>query len=174
MTTINLPESLKVSVITKGIDYTDKKPQFKFFLKVSNGDKSMEVEYSGGVLAFFTPLVKPEKFKNDEELDAWHLQEDFLNWAKHDIMSRDSEVFEHALQILFDYAQPKKEDVFHSLVMDAQAGEETFEDFCANFGYDEDSRKAFKVWETCRDQGKEFRKLVGDLFEEIEEALQDY
>jgi len=40
--------------------------------------------------------------------------------------------------------------VLDSLVSDASVGGESFEDFCADLGYDTDSRKAHTTWEACR------------------------
>jgi hypothetical protein len=37
---------------------------------------------------------------------------------------------------------PKLADVLYSLLLDGEAADETFEDWCANYGYDSDSRKA--------------------------------
>lgn len=35
---------------------------------------------------------------------------------------------------------------------------ETFEDFCADYGYDEDSREAFQLFEACAKHARELRK----------------
>lgn len=37
-----------------------------------------------------------------------------------------------------------------------------FADFCANFGYDEDSRKAWKVWQACKRSHEKAVKLFGN------------
>jgi hypothetical protein len=70
---------------------------------------------------------------------------------------------------------PKLQDVIYSLIMDWQGGRETFKDFCACFGYDEDSRKAYKIWEACKKSGEKLQKLFSaDEIEELEEAFRDY
>jgi hypothetical protein len=48
---------------------------------------------------------------------------------------------------------------------DAQAGEQTFEDFCAEFGYDPDSRKAEKTWQACRLVTKNMKRLLGKEYD---------
>lgn len=48
---------------------------------------------------------------------------------------------------------------------------EKFEDFCAEYGYDEDSRKAFAMFEGCRDFGIKLREFFPT--EEEREALQE-
>jgi len=47
--------------------------------------------------------------------------------------------------------EPKAADVLHSLMSDADAARycESFEDFCAEFGYDTDSRRAERIYEAC-------------------------
>lgn len=38
---------------------------------------------------------------------------------------------------------------FECFISDAIAGDESFEDFCDNMGYDQDSRSAEKIWKEC-------------------------
>lgn len=44
---------------------------------------------------------------------------------------------------------PNAADVLSSLVMDAAYGNDSFEDFCANTGYDTDSRQAERIYKAC-------------------------
>jgi len=70
---------------------------------------------------------------------------------------------------------PKLSDVIFSLLMDCQDARETFEDFCSSFGYDEDSRRAHKIWGTCKVNGEKLQKLFSpDEIAELEEAFRDY
>ena len=50
-------------------------------------------------------------------------------------------------------------DVLYCLISDSEAGREVFADFCENFGYDQDSRKAFETWQACQNAYVELRKL---------------
>jgi hypothetical protein len=69
---------------------------------------------------------------------------------------------------------PKLSDVIYSLLMDWQGGRETFEDFCACFGYD-DSIKAYEIWEACKANGAKLAKLFSpDEIAQLEEAFRDY
>ena len=45
--------------------------------------------------------------------------------------------------------KPKNSDVIYALLMDAEAGSMSFNDFCANFGYSNDSISAFNTYQTC-------------------------
>lgn len=54
---------------------------------------------------------------------------------------------------------PKLKHILHALALDAQSGLDTFEDFCSNFGYDTDSRKALEVYLACQDANIKLRKV---------------
>jgi hypothetical protein len=68
---------------------------------------------------------------------------------------------------------PALDDVLHSLVMDSSACEESFDDWCASFGYDSDSRKALAVYMACRENTGKLRK-AGVNIEKERERLADY
>lgn len=51
---------------------------------------------------------------------------------------------------------------FWSFVSDAQAGEEDFSEFAANFGYDPDSYQARRIHQACRRAGTKFARLFHD------------
>lgn len=70
---------------------------------------------------------------------------------------------------------PKVDDILYSLVMDADACNYSFEDWCCNYGYDEDSRKALETYLACQKSEKTLRAMVKDMsLAEIQEAFQDY
>jgi hypothetical protein len=60
---------------------------------------------------------------------------------------------------------PTAEGCLDCLLSDAQAGEQTFAEFCAEFGYDTDSRAAEATWRACRKTAVGMRRLLGDDFE---------
>lgn len=68
---------------------------------------------------------------------------------------------------------PKIADVLHCLLVDATAIDYSFEDWCGEFGYDTDSRKAFQMYETCVQTGLTLRRMGIDL-NEAREVFQDY
>ena len=60
------------------------------------------------------------------------------------------------------YSEPTRPDivdVLHCLHLDGEAGREIFVDFCASYGYDEDSRKAFETWQACQNTYSELRQI---------------
>jgi hypothetical protein len=56
---------------------------------------------------------------------------------------------------------PTLADVLECLRSDSYSAEESFEDWCGDYGYDEDSRKAYATWETVRTQAAELREFLG-------------
>lgn len=70
---------------------------------------------------------------------------------------------------------PLLRDVLYSLVTDAALGDEPFAEFCADLGYDEDSRKAEACWRKCVETRFALRGLLGaETLERLREMFQDY
>lgn len=65
--------------------------------------------------------------------------------------------------------------VLYSLVMDASANDQSFNDWCSNFGYDTDSMKAFNTYQACCNISKQLYTLFTHAqIEALRELLQDY
>lgn len=62
-------------------------------------------------------------------------------------------------------------EVCYSLALDASGADESFEDWCGNYGYDTDSRKAKKLHKACQ---KIAFKLGRDLVEKIGRITEGY
>ena len=63
---------------------------------------------------------------------------------------------------------PDGADVMYSLLMDAGYGTETFDDFCDNLGYSNDSIKALNIYLKCQKIKASLIKLLGyQNFEEL-------
>ena len=45
----------------------------------------------------------------------------------------------------------------------------SFEDFCWSFGYDEDSRKAYKTYQAVVKEYQDVERVFGDIIEELQE-----
>lgn len=61
---------------------------------------------------------------------------------------------------------------FYCLMSDAQAGANNFRDFCGDFGYNEDSRNAFKAFKACQKQALRVYEL-GLIEDDIVAFLND-
>ncbi len=66
--------------------------------------------------------------------------------------------------------EPTAADVVSSLILDASAGEQSFEDFCTDLGYDTDSRRAFRTYTACRKTAPKIHRLLGDAFDRFAAA----
>lgn len=66
--------------------------------------------------------------------------------------------------------EPKAADVLYCLASDAAGWEEnqSFEDWAANYGYDEDRRKAERIYKVVEKQARELKRFLGDeLYQEL-------
>ena len=66
--------------------------------------------------------------------------------------------------------EPNVADVLSSLILDASCGDQSFEDFCSDFGYDEDSRKAERTWRDCTAMTPRVKRFLGERFEAFTSA----
>ena len=67
-------------------------------------------------------------------------------------------------------------NAFYCFVSDAVSGLDSFQEFCAEFGYDEDSRRAYKTWKACKRAADKFERVSGgvDIYDFINELSEEY
>lgn len=65
-------------------------------------------------------------------------------------------------------------DVLNAVLRDAEAGAESFDDFCRDLGYDVDSRKAHQTWKACKRAAASLDRLLSGDAERIREMFADY
>ncbi len=70
--------------------------------------------------------------------------------------------------------KPELSSILYSLVTDASACDESFDDWCSNFGYDTDSRKALETYLSCQESVSKLHKAGVCITEELREFLQEY
>lgn len=69
---------------------------------------------------------------------------------------------------------PTPAGVLHSLILDASAADSTFDEWCADFGYDSDSRKALATYLSCQETAKDLRRLFGtETLEKLADAVRE-
>lgn len=68
---------------------------------------------------------------------------------------------------------PEALDVLYSLFIDASIARESFEDWCADLGYDTDSRQALETYLACQESGVKLRKAKLNM-KNLEKLLEDY
>ena len=70
--------------------------------------------------------------------------------------------------------KPTKEDVLYSMIMD-DVSDLDFNDFCNEFGYNNDSIKALRVYEACKRETKAYYNMFDSEEREVlRELLEDY
>lgn len=70
---------------------------------------------------------------------------------------------------------PEISDFVYSIVLDSDALQYDFEDWCGNFGYEQDSRKAEKIFNECLEIGLKLNRAISsEEFEKLREIFQDY
>ena len=99
-----------------------------------------------------------------------------LDWDKQEDWQRQANSYHCTLrykgrQYSFDYwcgvgieREPDAETCLDSLLSDAQSGELSFEDFCGELGYDQDSRKAERIHNACHKASVSMQRLLGEDF----------
>lgn len=70
--------------------------------------------------------------------------------------------------------EPELCDVLNCLMRDAECGAQSFEDFCADLGYDTDSRSAEKTWRACKVTAVGLARLFSDgMLRDLRELFED-
>lgn len=59
-------------------------------------------------------------------------------------------------------SEPKLQDVLDSLLSDSGTPDFSFEEWCAEYGYDTDSRRAEKTYKACLKQTERFQAFLED------------
>jgi hypothetical protein len=81
----------------------------------------------------------------------------------------------HAWQKLAKAVPPAAADVLHALIRDAEAANQSFDDWCADLGYSTDSRKALDTYLACQADGTRLRRVLGaDLMKCLSHLLENY
>jgi len=63
--------------------------------------------------------------------------------------------------------KPKADEVLDCLLSDASSAGQTFEDWCGDYGYDTDSRRAYATWEAVEQQTARLKAFLGAQYEQF-------
>jgi hypothetical protein len=69
--------------------------------------------------------------------------------------------------------EPTAAELLYSILSDLSADGMGFDDFCADYGYDPDSRKAYATWEAVQQQCIDFMNLLDADWGELSDMLND-
>lgn len=109
--------------------------------------------------------AKAHGVKFDWTADGYHV--DDYDWEHHAFtvtltVSNVTESFSWK-QGLGAETDPSVGEVLWALALDASVGEQSFEDFAGDFGYDQPSRKAYATWEQCQHIAEQLQNLFGEI-----------
>ncbi len=69
--------------------------------------------------------------------------------------------------------EPGASEVLSCLVSDASSSDQDFDNWCADYGYDTDSRKAERTFRAVAAQSAKLRTFLGELYDEACGCEQD-
>lgn len=105
-----------------------------------------------------------------------------MTWDKRDKWQQEANDWRVTLhyqgrRYSFDYWQgvgikdaPTAEGVLESLLADTQSACGSFNDFCKDYGYSEDSIKAKRIYDACHRQDRRLKKLFGADYQAFVDA----
>lgn len=172
---------MKYQLINHNPQMDNARPMYHYAITLSHSGKTFETFYSVGIghsKLFSDSAVFQRALKGTYIQDTigrkYHGNVQSFPWHR----NYDKPFFKQVFEAGKRFLEPLSIDaVLSCLVSDALTAENSplFSDFCSEFGYDEDSRKAYKIWETIREQGELFRRFCGpELFDELVTKYEDY
>lgn len=70
---------------------------------------------------------------------------------------------------------PCAADVIYSLILDSSAADQSFNDWCADYGYDNDSISAFNTYQACCNSAQELKAVfTREQIETLRTMLENY
>lgn len=158
-------ESITFTRVHVGFTYKEDWPCDEWRVSFSKGKTSMTTEYYTGTgHRILNPQYKNDKFAKEDLRKA-------RNYLKKGETPHNEKIFLG----LSKTVAPEVASVLHSLTLDAQALDQSFTDWCAYLGYDDDSLSDFDAYRACCESGKKLQEIFSrDTLNKIQELLQDY
>jgi hypothetical protein len=135
----------------------------KWLIKVSCNGKVETFDYSTG--------IGLRQLPNKKSLHLIYALDD-LKKAKTTTTRNNAlrDIESHKLPVV-----PSAAGVLFCLLLDSQSANESFSNWCANYGYDADSITAFNIYQSCEAISKKLGKVLShSLQSTLNELLQDY
>ncbi|AFC21235.1 hypothetical protein [Staphylococcus haemolyticus] len=146
-----------------------------FFVSFERNGKMYRSEFKTGTghrVGRHSGLTSQDK-KELDKVGAQIAIVDQKHWTRDDYKRNDNKAMSFGYRVYV--ATPCAANVLYCLLSDMSFGDETHADFCANMGYDEDSRKGLEMYLECQKVGQEIRKIfTGEELEALREMLEDY
>lgn len=122
------------------------------------GEQAREFAEKNGVKLYVVDTAYGRYFPDDDRLRHIFKME----------LERDGEryIFTFGQSIAAGAKDPTYYDVLASLTKNDPG---TFEDFCADFGYDDYSKNSYKIYKAVCDEYENVERLFGDIMDELQE-----
>ena len=152
-------------------DYTGKPIVARTFAELDNAKNRIDAMLQARNIKFSAVLVGPT-VRDKWECDAWRVSfgkftTDYFTGTGHRKQANK--------YMPLKPVAPCAADVLYSLILDAEACEQSYQDWCDNFGYESDSIKALNTYRACEAIGHELRKVFDHATREsFRNVLQDY
>jgi len=153
-----------------------------FQVIVKRGTQSITAEYSKGVGHVFEAareLIKQRGMFNlgfSQQVRKIDIDE-ACNWYKGKRLTVFiNDVRKKLIVIGKEHCTASLDEVLWSLLMDSNYGEiDSFDNWCADYGYSDDSIKALKIYELCKETGRDIQRMFTPTeLNELSELFQDY
>lgn len=169
--TLLIQKRYKVNVTYLGFDHKKDMDSWMFEFSNENWPKSKTVRffYYSGIGHRF---IKQSNFKYPK------LCYSVTHVTKHDLKLIQDHCKKYNrlnTSINTSVMKPEIAGLLYSLILDSEAMHESFINWCANFGYDNDSISNLNLYQECCKVGKEFYSFFPkDTIEEFKKILEDY
>ena len=87
---------------------------------------------------------------------------------------RRTQFVESAIERWTDFPDPDPVSVLHSLLLDGEAANYSFSEWCDDYGMNSDSIKARDMWMQCVEHGHAIRAMLGERFDEALDIIGQY
>jgi hypothetical protein len=124
-------------------------PHFEWLVTLERDDTKVRVPFKQGV-GHVKPMPKTYRQDRSDSVRA--------NLWLHEVKAR---------------IVPSAADVVSTLIASSSGSDQTFHDWCSDFGYSEDSRKALDTYLACQVELTQLRRLLGQHFSAAVEAARD-
>lgn len=119
--------------------------------------------------------IKPVSFKT--EYIGRRDGNDFGTKWEHDLwrVSIARHRFDFRMDVEHNKKTPSLANVLHSLILNTKTMKLAFDDFCAEFGYDEDSIRTHEIYKSCLKNTRKLQKIyTPEQIDQIRDVLSDY
>jgi hypothetical protein len=160
-------QGIKYLAKFQGTKTDDKREHDEFVISFTNGKNHESFHYSTGIDHRLSLIGENYKL-SPKQIESVKALKDLIDTDRLDttVIKVDFSAY---------VVRPTQASVLHCLFLDAQSGAESFDDFCDNFGYNNDSMQHFRIYQSCMETAKKIRNLfTSQQRQTLRDMLQDY